>query len=131
MSGLIIDQVVIVPAGEYEARVASVYETIVRGRLADMREMYLCWTFQIEGGPQAGQTVTGWTRPRFARGSRLFDWAQAALGQEIAPNYRLDTAALFGRSVRVLVQLVRDPKTAELHNRVAEVLPWPAGQVGG
>jgi hypothetical protein len=124
---LIIEQEVIVPAGEYPARVAAVEEYIVRGRLAEWREMYLRWAFRIEGGP----TLAGWTRRRFARGSRLYTWVQAALGHEIAPDYALNTAALTGRPVRVKVLVAQDAETGELSNRIAAVLPWPAGEGSG
>lgn len=41
--------------------------------------MYLRWAFQIDGHAMPA-AVIGWTRPRFARGGRLYSWVQAALG---------------------------------------------------
>ncbi len=131
VSGFIVEQVAIVPAGEYPARVTVVREYVFRGKLEHWREVYLRWEFQIEGGPYDGRPLAGWTRTRFARGSRLFAWVQAALGQKIAPDYTLNTADLTGRRVRVQVQVVPDENTGELRNPVTEVLPWPAGQGGG
>lgn len=131
MTGYVIEHEVIVPAGEYAARVVSVREHFFRGRLESLKEVYLLWTFQIEGGDHDGRRLTGWTRPRLARGSRLFAWVQAALGHEIAPDYTLDTADLAGRRVRVQVQVVQDDKTGELRNQIVSVLPRVAGQEGG
>lgn len=131
MSGFIVEQVAIVPAGEYPARVVNVREYVFRGRLATWREVYLRWEFQIEGGPHDGRALVGWTRTRFARGSRLFAWVRAAFGHEIAPNYTLNTDDLTGCRVRVQVQVVQDEDTGELRNPVTEVLPWPAGQGDG
>ena len=130
MSGFVIQQEIIVPAGEYPARVADVSEYIVRGRLASLREVYLRWEFRIDGRATPA-AVIGWTRPRFARGGRLYSWVRAALGGgEIAPDYAVNTADMTGRRVRVQVQVVQDAKTGEPRNRIAAVLPWPTGQEG-
>lgn len=130
MTGFVIEQEVIVPSGEYPARVVSVHEHIVRGRLESLREVYLRWVFQIEGGAHAGRRLAGWTRPRFARGTRLFAWVGAALGHEIAPDYTLNTVALPGRRVLLRVRVVQDDATGELRNQIVAVLPWAAGQGG-
>jgi hypothetical protein len=125
VAGVVLEQQVIVPAGEYLARIAAVDEQIVRGRYATWRQMFLRWSFEIAAGDHAGRSLTGWTGIRFARGSHLYSWVRAAFNAEIGAGYALDTKELVGRRVLARVKLLRDPATGEWHNLIAALLPWP------
>jgi hypothetical protein len=110
-----------IPVGEYLA-------TIVSCETADGQfGPQLKFEFALKGGEYEGKQQPYWTSQSFNPKSKLFALARAAnRGQDFPPGYTLDTDALIGKMVTLVI--IKKPSSDGLSefNKVDSVLPVKA-----
>ena len=110
-------QYVLLPVGEYPAEISEIVED------EGMFGKQLKFTFDIEDGEHAGQSLLGWTSAKFSPKSKLYGWSKAAFNAQIPKDYNFNRDDLINRKVNLTVVVKEGDDGAEF-NRIEAVRPY-------
>ena len=109
------EQIVIIPTGDYRARVDWVEE--VEGQFGPQ----LRFEFELVDEPWEGKALMGWASAKINRRTKLYKWTRAILGRTIRESEPFNSDKLVGKECRlsILVELRDDGSE---FNKIASVL---------